>query len=126
MLWKKLSFNRNNFSETTSAIRSYLLQALNKKHNISYAAVTSYGLIYFRKEKILCSNLKMLVDLYGECLQEEPEYIPRKFKNDKTYVTLQEELNVGKSDFNNLQSESEILKLRKNNYLKILLIRIRY
>ena len=68
----------------------------------------------------------MLVDLYGECLQEEPEYIPRKFKNDKTYVTLQEELNVGKSDFNNLQSESEILKLRKNNYLKILLIRIRY
>ena len=36
-------------------------------------------------------------------------YIPRKFRNDKTYVTLQEELNVRKNDLNNLQSECEIV-----------------
>ena len=46
-------------------------------------------------------------------------YIPRNFRNDKTYVTSQEELNVvRKNDLNNLQSECEILKLRKNNLLK--------
>ena len=26
------------------------------------------------------------LDLYGECLQEEPVYVPRKFRNDKYYV----------------------------------------
>ena len=36
-------------------------------------------------------------------------YIPCKFRNDKTYVTLQEELNVRKNDLNNLQSECQIV-----------------
>ena len=60
-----------------------------------------------------------LLDLYGQCLQEEPMYIPRKFRNDKTYVTSDEELNVvRKNDLNNLQAECEILKLRRNNLLE--------
>ena len=47
------------------------------------------------------------------------DFISHKFRNDKTYVTSQEESNfVGKSDLNNLQSECEILKLRKNNLLE--------
>ena len=46
-------------------------------------------------------------------------YIPRTFRNDKTYVTSQEELNdVRKNDLNDLQSECAILKLRKNNLLE--------
>ena len=46
-------------------------------------------------------------------------YIPRKFRNDKTYVTSQKELNVvRKNSLNNLQSECEILKLRKYNLLE--------
>ena len=49
------------------------------------------------------TRFERLLDLYGECLQEEPMYIPRKFRNDKTHVTSQEELNiVRKSDLNNL------------------------
>ena len=28
------------------------------KHNISYIAITNYGLIFFRKEKIFCTNLQ--------------------------------------------------------------------
>ena len=49
------------------------------------------------------TRFERLLDLYGECLQEEPIYIPRKFRNDKTHVTSQEELNiVRKSDLNNL------------------------
>ena len=48
------------------------------------------------------TRCERLLDLYGECLQEEPIYIPRKFRNDKTYVTSQEELNVvRKNDLNN-------------------------
>ena len=65
------------------------------------------------------TRCERLLDLYGECLQEEPMYIPRKFSNDKTYVTSQEELNVvRRNDLNNLQSECEILKLRKYNLLE--------
>ena len=46
-------------------------------------------------------------------------YIPHEFRNEKTYVTSQEELNiVRKNDVNNLQSECEIVKLRKNNFLE--------
>ena len=41
-------------------------------------------------------------------------YIPRKFRNDKPH-----ELSiVRKNDLNNLQSECEILKLRKNSLLE--------
>lgn len=47
-------------------------------------------------------------------------YIPRKFRNDKTFVTSPVELNVviEKNHVNILQSEFEILKLRKNNLLE--------
>ena len=59
------------------------------------------------------TSCERLLDLYGECLQEEPTYIPRKFRNDKTYLTSQEELNVvRKNDLNNLQSDRETLNLR--------------
>ena len=65
------------------------------------------------------TRCERLLDLYGECLQEEPMHIPCKFRNDKAYVTSQEELNiVRKNDLNNLQSECEVLKLRKNNLLE--------
>ena len=33
------------------------------------------------------TRCERLLDLYGECLQEEPMYVPRKFRNDKRYVT---------------------------------------
>ena len=45
---------------------------------------------------------------------KEPMYIPRKFRNDKP----QELSIVRKNDLNNLQSECEILKLRKNSLLE--------
>ena len=63
---------------------------LSKKQNIPYMATTNYGLIYFRKKKRLCykfTRCERLLDLHGECLQEEPMNIQHKFRNDKTYVT---------------------------------------
>ena len=65
------------------------------------------------------ARYERLLDLSGEWLQVKPMYIPRKLRNDKTYVISQEELNVvRKNDLNNLLSECEILELRKNNLLK--------
>ena len=65
------------------------------------------------------TRCERLLDLFGECLEEAPMYIPRKFRNGKTYVASQEKSNiVKKNDINNLQSECEILKLRKNSFLE--------
>ena len=76
------------------------------------------------KERFLVQIYKMwtvIWDLYEECPQNKPMHIPCKFKNDKTYVTWQEELKfVRKNDLNNLLSQCEILKLRKNNLLEII------
>ena len=59
----------------------------------------------------------MVIRLIWGILREEPMYIPRKFKNDRTYVTSEEELNVfRKNDLSNLQSECEILKLKKKQF----------
>ena len=108
----------------TSIIQSYLSQALSKKQNISYIIQSNYklwsDLLQKRKGFVdKFTRYEQLLDLYGECLQEEPIYILHKFRNDKTYVTSQEELNVvRKHGLNNLQSECESLKLRKNNLLE--------
>ena len=78
-----------------SVIQNYLLQALTKKQNIWFIAITIYDLDYLGKEKIFSTNLQ---DVNGymrsieECPQNKPMYIPYKSKNDKTYVTWQEEL----------------------------------
>ena len=46
-------------------------------------------------------------------------YIPRKFRNDKTFCNIKEELNfVSKNYLNNLKSECDMLKLRKNNLIE--------
>ena len=129
LLWTELTLIWNNFGQTKSIIQSYLLQALNRKQNISYIAIANYGLIYHRKKDFVYkfARSEQLLDLYGECLQEEPMYIPCNFRNDKTYVTSLEELNfVRKNDLKNMQSECETLKLRKNNLLENIANQIRY
>lgn len=57
------------------------------------------------------------MNLYGECLVEEPIYIPRKFRNDKYHVMSQEERNVlTKLNIKKFQSECEILKIRRDRF----------
>ena len=58
------------------------------------------------------TRCEWLLDVYRECLQEEPMYIPRKFRNDKTYLISKEELNIVR------KNDLKILKLRKNNLLE--------
>ena len=58
-----------------------------------------------------------LLDLYGECLEAEPEYIPRKFRNDSYHILSQEEKHiVNKSNLQKFQNECEILKLRRDRF----------
>ena len=48
----------NYFGQMPSVIQNYLLQALTKKQNIWFIAITIYGPVYFRKEKIFSTNLQ--------------------------------------------------------------------
>ena len=73
------------------------------------------------EKKIFCVQINKsgrLLDVYGEYLQKEHMFVPRKFRNSKTYVTSQEELNIArKNDLSNVQSFN-VWKLRKNNLLE--------
>ena len=63
------------------------------------------------------SRSEHLLDLYGQCLQEEPPYIPRKFRNDTYHTMSQQEKNViAKSNLQRFQTECEILKLRRDHF----------
>ena len=51
-----------------------------------------------------------LILLYNECLEEEPVYIPRKFRNDNTFTMNEKEKNIYlKLDLTKLKTEIEIL-----------------
>ena len=57
------------------------------------------------------------LDLYTECLDEEPMYIPRVFRKDKTHYRTEEEKHVNeKMNFQRIKAEMEILRIRKDNY----------
>ena len=68
--------------------------------------------LYYKHERS-----DQLLELYNNCLAEEPIYIPRKFRNDKYHVNTKEEKHiVMKSNIQKLQNECEILKLRRDNF----------
>jgi hypothetical protein len=63
-----------------------------------------------------CENL---LDLYAEGMQEEPIYIPKKFRNDKMHVMSPPELSVvEKLERNRLKAECEILTIRKQEFME--------
>ena len=63
------------------------------------------------------SRCESLLDLYTEGLQEEPMYIPRKFRNDKMHIRSNKEVNiVSKLNLQHLQAEMKILKIRKDDF----------
>ena len=55
--------------------------------------------------------------LYNEWLEEEPMYIPRKFRNDKVYTMNDQEKNIySKLALEKLKTEMEILTNRPENF----------
>ena len=55
--------------------------------------------------------------LYDECLEEQPPYIPRKFREDKFHVMDQEELEiVNRRSMANLRCQYDILSKRKRDF----------
>ena len=57
------------------------------------------------------------IELYNECLEEQPIYIPRKFRSDKRHtLSEREKCVVDKMNYNNMISEIGILKIRRDFY----------
>ena len=60
-----------------------------------------------------------LILLYNECLEEEPIYIPCKFRNDNTFTMNEQEKNIYiKLDLTKLKTEMEILTTRREYFRK--------
>ena len=58
-----------------------------------------------------------LTKLYDECLQANPVYIPKKFRDDKFYVRDEEELEIIQGRFmGKFQSEYRLLKKRQRDF----------
>ena len=61
-----------------------------------------------------CENL---LNIYGQCMQMEPLYIPRQFRSDKFHVMSKEELHIiTKMDLKTFQSRCEILRIRREEF----------
>ena len=57
--------------------------------------------------------------LYNECLEEEPIYIPRKFRNDNTFTMNEQEKNIYfKLDLTKLKTEMKILTTTREYFRK--------
>ena len=60
-----------------------------------------------------------LILLYNECLEEEPIYIPRKFRNDNTFTMNEQEKNIYfKFDLSKLKTKIEIITTRREYFRK--------
>ena len=56
-----------------------------------------------------------LLDLYGECIEEEPVYIPKKFRNDNYEAVSSDEMKImRKVEYKRFQAECEIFTLRRD------------
>ena len=60
-----------------------------------------------------------MILLYAECIEEEPVYVPRKFRQDSYHTNSQAERNViNTSNLQRFQTECEILRIRREQYMK--------
>ena len=63
------------------------------------------------------ARCKNLTNLYNECLQSNPVYIPRKFRDDKFFVRDEEELEIVQVRFmGKFQSEFNLLRKRQRDF----------
>lgn len=60
---------------------------------------------------------EQLLDLYAEGMQEEPIYIPRKFRSDNCHVKSNAKLTcIRKVELQRFRSECEIIRIRRDNF----------
>ena len=59
------------------------------------------------------------LDLLTECLEQEPMYIPRKFRRDKAhYRDVDEKREIERMNHETMKSHMQILTIRKESYLR--------
>ena len=71
-----------------------------------------------RREKFeqFCRSVH-LVNLYDECMSEDPPYIPKKFREDRHHVRNERELEkINSKSMASFQCEYDILTIRKADY----------
>ena len=62
-------------------------------------------------------STESLTKLYDECLQCDPVYIPRKFRDDKFFVRDEEELAIVNTRFmGKFKSEYDLMKKRQHDF----------
>ena len=60
-----------------------------------------------------------LLSLYNDCAQEEPLYIPKKFRSDKFHIRSEKERSVlTKMEIQRFQTECELLRIRRDDFTK--------
>ena len=80
---------------------------------------TKFNECLLRRKKVFqqYQRCESLIQLYDECKEEDPPYIPRKFREDKFQVNDQEELDiVNRRSMANFQCQHDILIKRKRDF----------
>ena len=94
------SFNEDQKNELINKNRTKWNYMLDKREKVFYQ--------HHRIEKIL--------ELYHDCLEKEPTYIPRKFRQSKIHVKSDEEFKVIENlELQRFNAECELLRIRKDN-----------
>ena len=63
------------------------------------------------------AKLEHYLDLYAECMQSEPLYIPKKFRKDNQHVVSPSEVPVlRKMEIDSFRAECEILCIKRDEY----------
>ena len=58
-----------------------------------------------------------MLDLYLDCLDSEPKYVPKKFRNDNYQAVSDEEVPIMRRlEFKRFQAEFEILRIRRDDF----------
>ena len=90
-----------------------------RKFDRSYARIMDTNLHKREQEYYKYARCESTLQLYNDCMQSEPCYIPRKFRSDKFHVMSERELNIlKKAELQKFQSQCEIENARREEYSK--------
>ena len=102
--------------ENSESLRESLAKTDNdvKDFNKNNAAFIDSSLSEREKEYYRFSRCENLLNLYNECLEEDPPYVPKKFRSDNYHVKSEAELKiVDNIDLERFKGECNILNVRK-------------
>lgn len=79
----------------------------------------SWNVLLDKREEVFYKQhrTERILNLYDECLEKEDLYIPRKFRQDNTFIHSPEELDIIKNlELQKFETECKILRIRNENF----------